>query len=546
MFQDDIDITLSNLCLSSETTNWGNFVDDNLNNLNEELTNAKGSADSLSDKITSIENLDNNLKFISKQNVINENNYRIYTIKSFDQWTGNSTVFSFDPIYQSVDIDIDNNNTNKVLSDVDIAKTNEKTTFSFDCLIHEFKSVGNEIRIVLNYTTALKTITLTDYPLNRKNKFYVDIPVLENKSTLSILIPNSMDVNITLSNACLTSAISQYDWDGKNVPQKLIIPSKIPCGINYETNIFYDNILYNSYLKNVQGIIPGSTFGNSGNSQEKRLRIYQNSANSSTQFLALRVTNNNQNNKVYNYQLIPLNTNLANNKSKKILIIGDSLTQAGVYQQECNRLLNDNNFTAEFLGTKGVSPLYNEGRGGWSLKEYCENQSYDSVSNPFYHNGFDFNYYMSNQNYDSVDYVFINMGTNDMRNNNEDTLSYYDNIINSIKSYNSNISIFIGIAPPLCSLSRNEMGFYPRNKKLELAESLLSLYQNRENEKIFIVPFYLNFDAESQFNKTTITSNRYENGSTEIISDGTHPTNSGYYRMADTMFYSILYALSLE
>ena len=52
---------------------------------------------------------------------------------------------------------------------------------------------------------------------------------------------------------------------------------------------------------------------------------------------------------------------------------------------------------------------------------------------------FDFSYYMSSQGYSKVDYVFIHLGTNDLANSNTETLSYFKEMTNSIKAFNSNI-----------------------------------------------------------------------------------------------------------
>lgn len=67
--------------------------------------------------------------------------------------------------------------------------------------------------------------------------------------------------------------------------------------------------------------------------------------------------------------------------------------------------------------------------------------------NPFYNTStekFDFSYYMTQQGYTDVDYVFINLGTNDLNRSpmtETDIMGYYDEMITSIKQYNSNIKI---------------------------------------------------------------------------------------------------------
>lgn len=532
LFLSNMNITIENVSLTSPITK-------------DFLKYSEITFDTLKDRLNEGDNINRNLPINVNQLVSNA--YDIIGLYKLDNWSKNiPTAQSNNIKFEGLGViaNIDNFSSNFTIYKTNIPANKRNLTIQFDLTVLSYGN-GNEIfNIVKNLSTNLKTTNTSQLPLNTPTT--ISIPCNNNDDLIRIDILFNSNLHAKIDNFRIFTTIEPFNINAQLDNIELVLPSKIPCGINYETNIYYDNILLNSYLENIQAVIPGSYFGNTANSQKDRLRIYQNNTQASQQYLSLRTKDNSVSKNNYAYQLIPLNNNVANNKSKKILIIGDSLTQAGTYQTECERMLKQAGFTAEYLGTRGTSPLNNEGRGGWSLKEYCNNNEYNGVNNPFYNNGFDFSYYMNNQGYSSVDFVFLNMGTNDMRNTNEETLNYYDTIIKSIKAFNNNISVFIGIAPPLSSIDRMEMGFFPRNKKLELARSLMSKYQNRENEKYFIVPFYLNFDAKTQFSTTKFEFNRYESGSTELVTDNTHPTTSGYYRMADTMFYSILYALSLE
>ena len=158
-------------------------------------------------------------------------------------------------------------------------------------------------------------------------------------------------------------------------------------------------------------------------------------------------------------QLIKIQTvpaSVGGGATKKVMIIGDSYTAGNAYITKLNELFsNDENMNVEFLGTRGNSPCNHEGRSGWRAYEYVNlatGEYGDKVENPFYNpttSTFDFSYYMTQQGYASVDYVCINLGTNDIARGHHatttDMTTAYNQMITSIRAYNPDIKIFIGL-----------------------------------------------------------------------------------------------------
>jgi hypothetical protein len=86
-----------------------------------------------------------------------------------------------------------------------------------------------------------------------------------------------------------------------------------------------------------------------------------------------------------------------------------------------------------------------------------------------------------------------------------------------------------------------------KNSRLNLVKLQMTAYQNREAEQIFMLPLYLNVDPLWDFPYVTnqFVSSRHTD-SYIYVTDNTHPTPSGHYKMADVIYYVMKYAVSLE
>ena len=330
---------------------------------------------------------------------------------------------------------------------------------------------------------------------------------------------------------------------------EIITPSKVCVTTGRELNIYYDNIIRYSSVDKVNSF---EIVGFDTNYNDKASCVFTD--NNENWNIDVKLSNIDRNN------LITKTININNVKStvgsgltKKVLFIGDSMTAAGVYASEIVNLFSRDVMNVELLGTRGSGSAKHEGRSGWRAYEYVNNASGvygDIVANAFFNSEtskFDFSYYMQQQGYTNVDYVFINLGTNDISRDNYNTpdeiVTYFDYMINSIKSYNPNIKIGIWLMPMPCQMENRQRTV--KDKFLGLTKKLIEHYDNREDENLFLVPIYLNVDPLNDFNTTTIQISNRNPKTMTICTDNIHPSNYGYYKIADVLFAYIKYFASL-
>lgn len=248
--------------------------------------------------------------------------------------------------------------------------------------------------------------------------------------------------------------------------------------------------------------------------------------------------------------------------TRKVLLIGDSWTAPGKYARELRTLFEsaDEPMNITLLGTLGnggeyVGPEngYHEGHGAYSAKTYCTKSTYNTYANAFYNPNtetFDFSYYMNNCGYSSVDDVFINLGINDVTEMQDfdEIISYWDIMINSIKAFDSNIRVFVG----LCGLPaqykygvQNNNNNRTKARRLLFHERLISEYGNRENEKIIIVPLHLSIDSEHDFPTEQRARSFRDSTLVDYCTDYVHPSNIAYNKIADRIRTYIKYAETL-
>ena len=288
--------------------------------------------------------------------------------------------------------------------------------------------------------------------------------------------------------------------------------------------------------------------------------------------------------------------------TKKVMFIGDSITANGKYPREVRSLFADDVMSVNLVGTLGYGGVFNggdgkvynsngqvvvdgftfnengevvsnatgqvvkdnsgdnmtfyhEGRGGWSAKKYCTETTYNGYVNAFWNpssNKFDFSYYMTKYGFTGVDYVFINLGINDlMEYNNLATdadlakiVSYYDEIIASILTYNANAKILIG----LCILPANyefstqtNIGEHAKTCRLALHEKLIAEYEGTH----LIVPLNFPIDSQRDFPSTMLPVCDRDETLVPYCTDNVHPANQGYYKIADICHTYIKYQATL-
>lgn len=256
--------------------------------------------------------------------------------------------------------------------------------------------------------------------------------------------------------------------DGIIVDRKIIMPLYgLYVMQGKSVPVFFDNIIMHGQAKNLNvfqsakgNFLDNGVFQKSLETLEKG--FYQNYVIANSSYNTLLKKNDDV---VNNSRLTVVDTNAGNGVTRKVLVIGDSLTAANVWTDKLIDLFADDVMNIEMLGTRGTLKAPNEGRGGWRAWNYAfeKDASNDglssSVTNPFFNpvsNKFDFSYYMNQQNYTSVDYILLCLGTNDVsrstHNADDDILLAWKTIIDSIKAFDNNIKILIWLLPMPCGL----------------------------------------------------------------------------------------------
>lgn len=233
--------------------------------------------------------------------------------------------------------------------------------------------------------------------------------------------------------------------------------------------------------------------------------------------------------------------NAGNGKKIRTLILGDSLTNFGVYVNRVGELAENDGLNIELIGTRGTSYKH-EGRGGWSAKHYRDSMSYNDYDNPFLTDGvFDFGSYMERNGFSGVDLVIINLGTNDVNQNNiltdrnfEQDLDAYSDIIASVKAYNANVKIALGSTIQPARFKNEGIDVKTRRQYWN------SLIEKMCKQKgYFYIPYFLVLDPINDFTYEQVAIDDYNSKIIDKVADNTHPANSGYQKMGDLTFAAI-------
>lgn len=237
--------------------------------------------------------------------------------------------------------------------------------------------------------------------------------------------------------------------------------------------------------------------------------------------------------------------------TKKILYIGDSMTNAAQYTQFLLDKFNapGEAMNIEPIGTRGTGANKHEGRSGWRAHEYVNRQTGEYgeiVTNPFWNpatSKFDFSYYMSQNGFAGVDIVMINLGTNDVARTNfnadSDIVDSYQFMIDSIKAYNANIKILLWLPP-----TRSQLLFNSRDAvdvALRANDLIIKNFDNKEGQNIWLVPVGMAVDPEYDYATTDLPRSEGSSETFRFATDTIHPTSLGYRHMADVIYPYIKY-----
>lgn len=220
---------------------------------------------------------------------------------------------------------------------------------------------------------------------------------------------------------------------------------------------------------------------------------------------------------------------MKNANTKKLLVIGDS-TIAGGQVVTAMRDAYGSNMT--LIGTKGNGIYKHCGIGGWRATDFYEKPyrgTDTSDTNPFYNPStehFDLGYYLSQNNLETPTHIIIQLGINDVTAslkpdytmlNINSYISSMQGIINNIKSFNSDIDVYVNlIIPPSTKIEHYDAykaGYLsPQIAMWNDAMAIIALKENLTNVKGFI-PINAVIDRDTD------------------LGDRVHPNNSGYSKI---------------
>lgn len=403
----------------------------------------------------------------------------------------------------------------------------------------------------------------------------LDIPddTFEDNVDVRLVTGTAYISNIGLLAVTKTKTQTQLDnlKKGASESPNIVMVNKVVALVGEEFDIHYDNILANCRAKDLPyKEVFGSFYGTG---MEDMVRIHSNTASSGVSGAIAFGKNIND---AFSYATLPsvvlkksfsvdtIATSVGSGITRKVLLIGDSWTAHGKYARELRSLFEsaDEPMNITLLGTLGNGGAevgaqngYHEGHGGYSSKTFCTKASYNSYNNHFYNpdtQTFDFSYYMNYCGYTSVDDVFINLGINDVAEmqSYEDIVGYWNLMTNSIKAYNSNIRVFIG----LCGLpaqykygtGQNNNCNRSKARRLMLHRKLIEEYGNRESEGYIIVPLHLSIDSEHDFPTVQRARSHRDATLVDYCTDYVHPNDIAYNKIADRIRTYIKYAETLS
>ncbi len=263
----------------------------------------------------------------------------------------------------------------------------------------------------------------------------------------------------------------------------------------------------------------------------------------------------------------------ASNPVKKILPIGDSLTNWKAWLQE-TMLLSTNSIT--WLGTRysgqsvdsggniyASGTIHHEGRSGWKASDYLSNAIYDfddrydgvgtvaGTANPFWDGTkFSLSHYLAVQTGVSTpDAVQIFLGTNDIRFGIEPATADIVSMVQSIRTEYPSMPIFVcntiynanqngygsvGTDAYAQSTGANAWQYEQDCLVMDLMKSLKTALASYTG--VYIIPLASCMDREYDFGQVMTKVNPRSNVEVAMPVERIHPQASGYYQMADLMY----------
>lgn len=247
--------------------------------------------------------------------------------------------------------------------------------------------------------------------------------------------------------------------------------------------------------------------------------------------------------------------------TKKVLVIGDSLVNAGTITQTLIDIAAGDVMGVTMLGTRGTGPNYHEGRGGWTISNYTSNYSDGTYgANPFWIGGaVNVPQYLIDNSVATPDWVFIHLGINDVFSQTTDSgasaaadaaFTNLDTLITSIKAAGAGVKVGLMLPSPPSS-DEDAFGFsyatgqtkwrFKRNI-LIWARQLIAKYSGQEASRIYVVPTNTALDTVNNMSRAASAPvNSRSSVNVARQNNGVHPAASGYQQIGDALWAFLKY-----
>ena len=381
--------------------------------------------------------------------------------------------------------------------------------------------------------------------LNKFNDPYCIISVRKADGTNFDSVPT--DVNGSISNQAMI-------YNRLITPIEICTPEKSFAVVGHEYNIYWTNLFKLDNIDNYEVYCTISPSISGAKDYGRFLRLTPAAGDVGTHTVSIRIRRKGmtENYLTQSVDLIVLADSTVS--GKKVMFIGDSLTDAGIYPAEIQ--FNLSNGGIESIGTRqdtvtignDTFTVKHEGRAGWAASDYVRNASTwkTDVDNPFWDGTeFNFSYYMTQQGFSGVDIVCLNLGTNGV--NSDKTIPALEIMVDSIHDYDPNIIILVSLITP--SAGQTGWGYYAGLSSKQafdisafaLRKAYIENFEGKTN--LDVTEPYFNIDTEYDFTSTEIAASSRNPELMPIQTNNVHPSTYGYLKMADVYYANLLYRL---
>lgn len=264
------------------------------------------------------------------------------------------------------------------------------------------------------------------------------------------------------------------------------------------------------------------------------------------------------------------------NSKLTLLLVGASLTEYSIYPQHILDLDQaDPNFSLTLLGTRGpknapaTGPLRHEGYSGWTAQAFATSSGTLSrtgqykrpeTGSPFVYEDepgkkhLDFARYCKETAKGVLpDAITIQLLPNDVFSCTDEnideqmdkTIGFYDDLLATFHKANPAIRVGIVLPAPATPSQdgfrnykgpRRQTSWQYRRNIHRAWERMIAKYAGRESEQIYLVPNYVNFDAERGYPTWTAPAHARSSEKVVRVNNGTHPSPDGYFQGGDSIY----------